>query len=330
MRIKWRGFELPTRVSCDKDTLTESYGHFVIEPFMRGFGTTIGNSMRRVLLSSLAGAAATAVLIKNAKHEFDPLEGVMEDTTDIILKLKNLLVSIDSDEPITLKLIKKGKGPVTAGDIEPHHQVEIINPELVICNLTDNVEFEADITVQTGRGYVLAEEKDIKHFPVETIAIDSIYSPVRRVRYDIEHTRIGQLTNFDKLKLEIWTDGTVDPEMALVEAATILRKHMNPFIKYFELGEEVEKEDKSPEEIGVEEDSEDTELAAKLSLPITELEPSVRAYNCLKAEGMKTLGDLCERPESDMLKIRNFGKTSMKELKKKLEQFGLTFGMKVK
>lgn len=329
MRIRWRGFELPTRVTCEEETLTPTYGKFVAEPFMRGFGITVGNSLRRVLLSSLEGAAPTSLRIKGIRHEFDALQGMFEDVTDVVLNLKQLLVKMEDNRPITLKISKKGKGPVTAKDIEPHHQIEVINPELVLATLTEDILFEAEITVAKGRGLVLAEEHNIKDQPVGTIAVDSIFTPVRRVRYHNENTRVGQLTNFDKLILEIWTDGTVAPKMALIEASTILRKHFNPFIKQTDLAEEVEKEDSTPEDVGAAPSGPDAELAAKIAKPITELEPSVRAYNCLKAEGIKTIGDLVARNESDMLKIRNFGKTSMKELKKKLEQFGLSFGMKI-
>ncbi|GIW71455.1 MAG: hypothetical protein KatS3mg102_0997 [Planctomycetota bacterium] len=240
MRARWRSFELPTKVEVERETLTRSYGKFIAEPFERGFGTTIGNSLRRVLLSSLEGAAVTHVKIDGALHEFSSLEGVLEDVTDIVLNVKNLLVAVHSEQPRTLKIDVKRKGEVTAADIQPDPQVEIINPELVIATLTEEVAFRMELTVRRGRGYVTAEENDTEDREIGVIPVDSLFSPVRRVRFRTENTRVGQLTDYDKLILEIWTNGTVDPEHALVEAGKILRKHLIPFVNYYELGERLE------------------------------------------------------------------------------------------
>jgi DNA-directed RNA polymerase subunit alpha len=344
MRIRWRGFELPTHVTLEKETATERYGKFTAEPFERGYGVTIGNSLRRVLLSSLEGAAASSIRLEvthkgedgkqkttHVSHEFTAIPGVYEDVTDVVLNVKELRLKLHTDEPVTIKLDKKGKGPVKAGDIVPDERFEVVNPDLVICTLTDDVALELEMAARKGRGYRTAEENIAADQAIGVIPIDSIYTPVRRVRYKVENTRVGQQTDYDKLILEVWTDGTVQPEMALVEAATILRKHLNPFVKYFELGKQIEAaavvapigELETPEEAGV------RELREKLNLPISVVEPSVRAENCLTAAEIRTLGQLVAMTEADALKIKNFGMTSLKEIKKKLGDMGLSFGMEV-
>jgi DNA-directed RNA polymerase subunit alpha len=328
MRIRWRNFELPSSVLTDKGTLSESYGRFTIEPFEKGFGHTIGNGLRRVLLSSIEGSAVTSVKIDGVQHEFTSIRGVMEDVTDIILNLKQLLVRIEGDEPVLMRIDVSKKGPVTAGAIEADSRAEIVNPGLVIATLTDSVPFKVEITAQRGRGYVTAEENTPEEREVGVIPMDSNFSPVKRVRYKIEDTRVGKITNYDKLILEIWTDGTVRPDFALIEAAKIYRKHLNPFVHYFEPGADL-----AVDEARVMADEEAEKQAARmremLSKPIEELDLSVRARNCLDAENLATVGDLVRKTEADLLKIKNFGKTSLKEIKKKLSDLGLSLGMNV-
>ncbi|MEM6394227.1 MAG: DNA-directed RNA polymerase subunit alpha [Planctomycetota bacterium] len=325
MRIRWRGLELPHRVAPVEDTLSETYGKFVVEPFERGFGTTVGNSLRRILLSSLEGAAITGVKIKGAPHEFTSLEGVTEDVTDIILNVKNMVVSLEGDEPKTMRLEAQGPGEVTADLIEADTSVTIHNPEYVLATLTKAVDFDMEFTVEKGRGYVPASEhyETGEDQEVGVIPVDAIYSPVQRVRYKVEDTRVGQKTNYDKLTLEVWTDGTTSPEMAVVEAAKILRKHLNPFVQYFELGSE------SASETAAAAARVDEELIRKLKMPITELDLSVRASNCLESAKCNTVADLVSHEESDLLKVRSFGKTSLREVKRKLADLGLEFGMEI-
>jgi DNA-directed RNA polymerase subunit alpha len=325
MHVRWRGLELPARVEVDQKTLTKTFGRFTVEPFERGFGTTVGNSLRRILLSSLEGASVTKVKIKGVEHEFSTLKGVMEDVTDIILNIKNLVVSLDSDEPKTMRLAATGPGQVTADLIEADTSITIHNPELVVCTLTDEVDFECEFTVSKGRGYVPASEQYGRNDEqvIGEIPVDAIYSPVQRVRYKTEDTRVGQKTNYDKLSLDIWTDGTVSPEMALVEAAKILRKHLNPFVQYFEMGREtISAEARAA--AGV-----DDELIRKLSMSINDLDLSVRASNCLASAKIHTVGDLVSRSEAELLTYRSFGKTSLREVAKKLEEVGLSLGMKL-
>ena len=329
MRVTWRGLELPTRVEHDREISTDKYGRFFIEPFERGFGTTIGNSLRRILLSAIEGSAVTKMKIKGADHEFTSLDGVLEDVTEIILNIKKLVVRLDVDyaQRITLKADKTGN--VTAGMIQAPAGVEVINKDLVIATLTKDVDFEIEMTVAKGRGYSPAKERiaasDRFEQLVGEIEIDAIYSPVLRVRYKTEDTRVGQMTNYDKLILEIWTDGTSSPETALVEASKILRKHINPFVNYFELGHETVEEQVSAEE--VEESAVDEELAAKLSMPLRDLELSVRASNCLESIRLQTVGDLVRMTEAELLRVRSFGKTSLREIKRKLADLGMSLGM---
>lgn len=323
MRIRWRGLELPSKITQDHRFSDEKFGRFVIEPFERGFGTTIGNSLRRVLLSSLEGAAVTSIKIKGAEHEFSSLPGVTEDVTDIVLNIKDLVVQLEGDEPKTMKLSATGPGEVTADLIEADTAITVQNRDLVIATLTDAVDFEIEFTVKKGRGYVPASEQiqEQDEQEIGVIPVDAIFSPVQRVRYKVENTRVGQKTNYDRLTLEIWTDGTVSPEMALVEAGKILRKHLNPFVQYFEVGRETVS-DEAAAAAGV-----DEELVRKLSKPIAELELSVRASNCLESARINTVAELVTRSESDLLKVRSFGKTSLREVKRKLEDLGLELGM---
>lgn len=326
MRIRWRGLELPTRMASDPELSTPTYGRFTIEPFERGFGTTVGNSLRRILLSSLEGAAVTSVKIAGVGHEFTAIPGVLEDVTNIILNVKSLIIKSHAEGPRMMKVHGAVAGPITADMIEADPAIEIVNPELVLATLSDNVEFDMEMSLETGRGFAPAEEivsPDVDQ-EIGRIYVDAAFSPVTRVRYSTEDTRVGQRTNYDRLVLEIWTNGTVTPEMAMVEAAKILRKHLNPFVQFFEIGEEVL--DTGTAEV---ESEVDAELQRKLSMSIHELELSVRANNCLDAAKVRSVAELVTRTEAELLKIRSFGKTSLREVKRKLADLGLTLGMAV-
>ena len=334
MRVTWRGLELPTRVERDIKISSAKYGRFFIEPFERGFGITIGNSLRRVLLSSLEGSAVSSVKIAGVEHEFSSIEGIMEDVTEIILNVKNLVIRLNADEPKVMKISAKKAGVVTAGDIVADPAIEVVNTDAVIATLTKAVKFEMEMVVENGRGYVPASERiaamDRFDQEIGVIWVDAVFSPVTRVRYTTENTRVGQRTNYDRLILEIWTDGTVTPEMALVEAAKILRKHINPFVQYFDLGEEIVVEQVAPveeEEVVMDEEVAAEELTEKLDMKVEELELSVRAANCLESEKLDTVRQLVRMTESDLLKIRSFGKTSLREIKRKLADIGLSLGM---
>ena len=329
MRITWRGMELPTRVEMDKQISTSNYGLFRVEPFEHGFGTTIGNSLRRVLLSSLEGAAITSVKIAGADHEFASLKGIKEDVTAIILNVKNIIIRKTCPEPKTVKIVADKAGVITAGQIQCDPTVEIVNKDHVLVTLTENVKFSMEMTVETGRGYSPAAERlaEVDRFEQEAgrVEIDAVYSPTVRVRYKTEDTRVGQKTNYDRLILEIWTDGSITPEMALVEAGKILRKHINPFVQYFEIGSETVEEAQSSE--AEEETKVDGQFAEKLKMPIQELDLSVRASNCLEASHIDTVGQLVKMTEADLLKLRSFGKTSLREIVRKLADIGLSLGM---
>ncbi len=324
MRVRWRGLELPTRVEPDK-IVGDTYGRFVVEPFERGLGTTVGNSLRRILLSTIEGAAVTKVRIKGAAHEFSTLEGVQEDVTDVILNIKNLVVAMEDEGPRTMTLEAQGPGQVTGELIEADPSVRVVNPELPLATLTAEVDFDVEFTVEKGRGYVPASElqEADRDAPIGTIHVDAIFSPVLRVRYSVEDTRVGQKTNYDRLTLEIWTNGAVRPEMAMVEAAKILRKHLNPFIQYGEIGEQTVAEPPA-QPSGI-----DEEQARQLQLPISELDLSVRASNCLESENINTIGDLVRMKEDQLLSIRALGRTSLREIKRKLNERGLDLGMEI-
>lgn len=329
MRIRWRGLELPTRLERDTSVSTNRYSKFYIEPFERGFGTTIGNSLRRVLLSSLEGSAVTSIKINGVDHEFTSIKGVMEDVTDIVLNVKSLVVRLTGEGPKIMTVSAKKAGVVTSAGIAADPAIEIVDKDRVIATLTEDVEFKMEMVVENGRGYVPASERiaEADRFEQEVgrIVLDASYSPVTRVRYSTEDTRVGQRTNYDKLILEVWTNGTVTPEMAVVEAGKILRKYVNPFVQYSEPGRETVAEEITEE---VREHKEiDEELAAKLNTPISELELSVRASNCLESVKMETVGELVKMTDADLLKIRSFGKTSLREVKRKLADMGLSLGM---
>lgn len=324
VRARWRGLELPARVVEDARFTSEGFGKFVVEPFERGFGTTVGNSIRRILLSAIEGSAVTEVKIQGAEHEFTSLPGVMEDVVDIILNVKNLVVRSESDEPKTMRLAATGPGEVTAELIEADTAITVYNKELVICTLTEEVDFEMEFKVERGRGYVPAIERakmarDEQEIGV--INVDAIFSPVQRVRYNVEETRVGQKTDYDKLTMDIWTDGTVTPAMALVEAAKIMRKHLNPFVQYAELGEELVSEEAAAAA------SVDDELIRKLMMPVNDLDLSVRASNCLESARINTVAELVQKSEQDLLKVRSFGRTSLREVKRKLQDMDLALGM---
>ncbi len=327
MRIKWRGLELPNRVSSDRETLTDTYGKFYAEPFERGFGVTVGNSLRRILLSSLEGSAVTRVKIQGVQHEISTIPGVVEDVTDIILNVKSLVVKNSSEQPRTIRIDRHERGVVTAANIITDEAVQIITPEHIIATLTDDVPFVLEMTVENGRGYRTADENAGKEREIGVIPVDSSFSPVVRVKYEIEETRVGQRTNYDRLVMEIWTNGTITPQLAVVEGAKILRKHLNPFIQYSEPGPEMAIEEK-PEAAAAGE-SVDHELERKLNMSLAELELSVRATNCLESEGITTVRDLVIRTDEELLEVRNFGETTLKEVKAKLEERGLHLGMKL-
>jgi DNA-directed RNA polymerase subunit alpha len=329
MRIRWRNFELPSRVTPDAETLTDQYGRFTIEPFERGFGHTIGNGLRRVLLSSIEGTAVAAVKIEGANHEFDSLEGVYEDVTDIILNLKRLRVQYDGQNQITCRIKKQSKGPVTGADVICEGDARVSNTDLHIATLTSDRSLNIEMIVKKGRGYIPSEENAAEFLQIGTIPVDSIFSPVHRVRYTIEATRVGKLTNYDRLVLEIWSDGTVTPELALVEAAKIYRKHLNPFVLYnHSRDEHPVAEDPSTSEFN-QKNRESTELNELLSAPISDLELSVRARNCLDGANLQTLRDLVRMSEAEVMNLKNLGKTSLTEIKNKLAERGLGLGMAV-
>ncbi|MBI9015657.1 MAG: DNA-directed RNA polymerase subunit alpha [Phycisphaerae bacterium] len=322
MRIRWRGLELPTKLQLDREISNETFGRLDIEPFERGFGTTVGNSLRRILLSSLEGAAVTSIKLKGANHEFMSIKGVLEDVTDIVLNIKSLVVKFDGDEPRKMRLTRNTAGVIKASDIEAELGITIIEPEHVIATLTDDIEFDMELTVERGRGYVTATEKIGPNQEVGIIPVDAIFSPVRRVRYKIEDTRVGQVINYDRLVMEIWTDGTVSPEMALVEASKILSKHLTPFIQYFEMGDSFAEE--TAEEIPEEISAADEEQKRLMEMPTSELQLSVRAANCLEMAKIDTLGQLLEYDENQLLSLRSFGKTSLREVRRKLEDLGIS------
>lgn len=352
MRIRWRNLELPTKVVADSATRTDAYARFTAEPFERGYGVTIGNGLRRVLLSSIEGTAVTSVKIQGVRHEFSSIEGVKEDVTDIVLALKRLRVRFHTDDPKVLRIERKGPGPVTAAHILADASAEVVNKDLHICTLTAPVDFECEIEVRRGRGYVTAEENAREEQEIGVIPLDSVFSPIQRVRYRAENTRVGKLTNYDRLILEIWTDGTITPESALVEASKIYRKHLNPFIQFFDTGRDLLAERPSDPLGGLSFSglggllggnaaeapaaraassgpSDVARLRQSIELPIAALDLSVRASNCLEAEGIQTIGDLVRLDHDQLMGLKNFGRTSLKEISKKLEEMNLRLGMDV-
>jgi DNA-directed RNA polymerase subunit alpha len=329
MRIRWRNFELPSKVQPDGDTLSKTYGRFLIEPFERGFGHTIGNGLRRVLLSSIEGTAVVSVRIEGASHEFDSLEGVLEDVTDIILNVKRLRIAFEGGDEVICRIDKSGKGPVTGADVQCPGDAKVSNPDLFLATLTKDRPFRVELRVKRGRGYVPAEETATEIQQLGTIPVDAIFSPVQRVRYSIEATRVGKLTNYDRLVLEIWTDGTITPELALVESAKIYRKHLNPFVLYGASKDRDLIPDSPDSSEYNQRNRETSQLSAMLTEPIADLELSVRARNCLDGANIQTLGDLVRMSENEVMNLKNLGKTSLTEIKNKLAERGLSLGMNV-
>lgn len=324
MRIRWRGLELPSRVFCTQKS--DTFGEFHAEPFERGFGHTVGNSLRRILLSSLEGSAITKLKIQGVQHEFSTIPGMVEDITDLVLNLKLLIVKNHSEHPKVIRIDREKRGVVTAADIIHDESVEIITPDHILCTLTDDVPFRVEMTIENGRGYKTAAEGHTDDLEVGAIPIDAMFSPVRRVEYLVENTRVGQRTNYDKLILRIWTTGVLGPEMALVEAAKILRKHLNPFVQYYEPGPGLPADGVAADGLHGAQVF-DAELERKLNMSLAELELSVRATNCLESENINTVRDLVTRGEEQLLEVRNFGETTLKEVKAKLEEIGLRLGM---
>jgi DNA-directed RNA polymerase subunit alpha len=324
MRIRWRGLELPSQVSSERSTLSATYGKFSAEPFERGFGVTVGNSLRRVLLSSLEGSAVTQIKLHGAQHEFSTLPGIVEDVTDIVLNVKSLVVKNYSEQTRVVRIEKSTPGPITGADVRADEQVEVVNRDHVIATLSEEAPFLMEMVVENGRGYVPATEHTPQAQEIGIIPIDAAFSPVVRVRYEVEETRVGHKTNYDKLTMEIWTNGSVTPEMALVEAAKILRKHLNPFTQYNELGPLVHAEGRAPAGGGI-----DPAIESKLAMSLAELDLSVRATNCLESENINTVRDLVSRTEDQLLAVRNFGETTLAEVREKLSDIGLRLGMRL-
>jgi len=314
-------FEMPKHLSKDEDTANETYAKFTAEPFEGGYGHTIGNSLRRVLLSSLEGAAITSVRISGAAHEFTSLPGVVEDVTDIILNLKRVKFRhFEKKEPASLSISVEKEGPVTAADIQEISQYEIVNKDQLICTLDRKTKFELDIEVRVGRGFNTSEDNKYPDMPIGVIAIDSIFSPVQRVRYGVENTRVGQRTDYDKLIMEIWTDGRIDPSDALLQASAIMRYHLDVFVNYDDSQVLID-------DLETEANEADAELKKLLNMSVNEIELSVRAANCLNNANITTVGQLAMKSEAEMLKYRNFGKKSLNEIKEKLSELGLSLGM---
>src|ERR1043166_1671822 len=321
MPVHYGRFEMPKTLVKDENGATETYARFVAEPFEAGYGHTVGNSLRRALLSSLEGAAITAVKITGTQHEFATLPGVVEDVTDIVLNLKRIKFKAAEHEPRKLSLTANKEGEVTAEHIQLAQGYEVLNPKQLICTMDKKHKFDADSEGRAGRGFATGDENKRPDQPIGLIPIDSIFSPVTPVKYAVENTRVGQRTDYDKLILEVWTDGRLTPDDALLQASAILRHHLDVFVHY---NEEVIEFDQTP--AGVSE--ENMKLKKLLNMSVNEIELSVRAANCLNNANITTVGQLAQKTEAKMLKYRNFGKKSLNEIKDKLQQLGLSLGMK--
>lgn len=315
-------FELPKRLAKEEATATDTYTKYVAEPFETGYGHTIGNSFRRVLLSSIEGASISSIKIDGVDHEFQTMPGVVEDVTDIVLNLKKVLLKSQSSEPAMLTINVNREGQVTAGDIIEDANITVLNPEQVICTLSKKQKFYAELEVIVGRGFYVAEENKKEEQAIGVIPIDSLFSPVRLVKYNVESTRVGKMTDYDKLILEVWTDGRITPDEAMKNSTAILRHHLDVF-------DEVSKEEIEFETETKEVSEEQNRLRKLLNMSVNEIELSVRAANCLNNANITTVGELCMKAEQEMLKYRNFGKKSLNEIKAKLEQLGLSLGMKI-
>ncbi len=313
---------MPKRLTREDATATDIYAKFFAEPFETGYGHTIGNSLRRVLLSSLEGAAISSIKVEGAQHEFTTIDGVVEDVTDLVLNLKKILFKCHSREPQTLLLSVNKEGEVTAGDIELNQNVELVNPAQRICTLDKKKKFEMELEIKVGRGFCPGDENKKPDQPIGVIAIDSLFSPVTRVRYAVENARVGQRTDYDRLILEIWTDGRITPDDALIQSSAILQHHLDVFIGYDKNAVEFE-------ETETKQDDEKAKLKKLLNMSVNEIELSVRAANCLNNANITSVGQLSMKTEAEMLKYRNFGKKSLNEIKEKLASLGLSLGMNI-
>ena len=320
MYKNWRDLIKPNVLQFEKESLSDTYGKFYAEPFERGFGTTLGNSLRRILLSSLQGAAITSVRIKGVPHEFSAIQGVTEDVTDIILNLKGVRLKLHSVAQASMRVVHSGEGVVKAGDFITGHNIEIMNPEHHIATCGADAHFEMDMTVKTGKGYESSDRTRDEKAPIGTVPIDAIYSPIKKVNFTVSNARVGQMTDYDKLLLEIWTDGSVKPEDALAYAAKIMKDQLSIFINF---------DEKSEPQLLEETQDEMDKINKNLYRTIEELELSVRSANCLKNAGIKLIGELVSKTEAEMLKTQNFGRKSLNEIKDILSDMGLTFGMKL-
>ncbi len=318
----WHELIMPERVEVDRDSLTDNYGKFVCQPLERGYATTTGNSLRRILLSSIQGAAITSVKIEGALHELSSLPGIIEDVTEIILNLKVVRLKLNSADTQTVRVEKKGKGEVTAADLISDGTVEVMNPEQHICTISGSEgKFIAEFEVKWGKGYIPAERNKSEDQVIGVIPIDAIFTPIRKVKMNVSQARVGQQTDYDKLTLELNTDGSVKPEDALAYAAKILKEQMNVFINFDESLVE-------PETVA-EEESVDSEINPYLSRPVDDLELSVRSANCLRNASIMYIGELVQRTENEMLKTKNFGRKSLNEIKQLLSEMGLGLGFKI-
>ncbi len=320
MYKNWRDLIKPKQLQVEKETLSDTYGKFYAEPFERGFGITLGNSIRRILLSSLQGAAVTSVRIKGVLHEFSAIQGVTEDVTDIILNLKGVRLKLHSTDQAIIRITHKGEGIIKAGDILVGHNVEVMNPEHHIATCGKDANLEVELTVKMGKGYVSADRNRDEKAPVGTIPIDAIYSPIKKVNYAVSNARVGQMTDYDKLTIEVWTDGSAKPEDAISYAAKIMKEQLSIFINFDEESEPQQFEESQEEKDKINEN---------LYRTVEELELSVRSANCLKNAGIKLIGELVSKTEAEMLKTQNFGRKSLNEIKDILSEMGLTFGMKL-
>lgn len=318
MGIRWKTFEMPKRLEVDKATLTPTYGKFVAEPFERGYGTTIGNALRRVLISSIEGSAVTSIKVEGMQHEFSSIDGVMEDGAQIVLNIKKLVLKYHGKGPKKIVAESKKKGPLTAKDIQADETIEIVNGDMTICTLTKDTPVRIEMEIGRGRGYVPAERNKQEGSPIGMIPVDSIFSPITKVNFLVEDTRVGQITDYDRLILEVWTNGAITPEEALLYASNIAQRHLDIFVNYGEIPIEEE-----------EEEEEDLQFKELINKPISELELSVRSANCLEAANIKTIGDLVQKTEAQMLKYKNFGKKSLSEIAAILVQMNLTLGMNI-
>jgi DNA-directed RNA polymerase subunit alpha len=314
-------FAMPSRLVIDEDTATEQYGKFTAEPFEKGFGQTIGNSMRRILLSSLEGISITWIKIDGVLHEFAAIPNVLEDVTDIVLNFKKIKFTSEGTLPCRLELVKDRKGPVTAADIITNGTSEVVNPDQHICTLNKDSKLRIEFEIARGRGYRQADENKPEDAPIGLIPIDSLFSPVQRVCYDVADTRVGQMTDYDRLELEVWTDGRISPQDAIQQSAIILRDHLCVLA-------DVDEEEDSPEKLIS--TPEDEALLRKMLINVQSIELSVRAQNCLKNAEIKFLGELVQKTESEMLKYRNFGKKSLDEIKERMHEMGICLSMKLK